>query len=191
MFSRIKLFAISILPMWLLLFIKTISIPCYFGKNWQFAGWENIITVANFIALCSALLFISSGLYCYRLCYRLKSSPSSLPVKIYEHTEKDVDYINTLATIVTLFSVLLIDYKGLREILLFLVLLFVIFVCYTKSNLYYCNPVFAAMGFKIAVVKTNDNNKLPDGSIVLYKGNLKERVEPYHVADNIYIQSYE
>lgn len=47
------------------------------------------------------------------------------------------------------------------------------------------------MGFKIAVVKTNDNNKLPDGSIVLYKGNLKERVEPYHVADNIYIQSYE
>lgn len=96
-----------------------------------------------------------------------------------------------LATIVTLFSVLLIDYKGIRELLLLMVLLFVIFVCYTKSNLYYCNPVFATMGFKIAVVNTNDNEKLPDGSIVLYKDKLKERVEPYHIADNIYIQSYE
>lgn len=191
MFSRIKLFAISVLPMWLLLFIKTINIPYYFGKDWQFASWESIVTVANIIAFCAALLFITSVFYCYRLCYRLKGSPSSLPVKISNYEEKNVDYINMLATIVTLFSVLLIDYKGIRELLLLLVLLFVIFVCYTKSNLYYCNPVFATMGFKIAVVNTNDNEKLPDGSIVLYKDKLKERVEPYHIADNIYIQSYE
>lgn len=190
MFSRIKLFAISVLPMWLLLFIKTVSIPYYFGKDWELAEWDEIFTVANIIAFCSAILFVASVLYCYRLCYRLKSSPSLLPVKIHGYTEKDVDYINTLATIVTLFSVLLIDYKGIRELILLLVLLFVIFVCYTKSNLYYCNPVFAAMGFKIAEVKTSNNNKLPDGSIVLYKDKLNERVEPYHVADNIYIQSY-
>lgn len=150
-----------------------------------------IVTVANTIAFCAALLFIASVFYCYRLCYRLKGSPSSLPVKISNYEEKNVDYINMLATIVTLFSVLLIDYKGIRELLLLMVLLFVIFVCYTKSNLYYCNPVFATMGFKIAVVNTNDNEKLPDGSIVLYKDKLKERVEPYHIADNIYIQSYE
>ena len=60
-----------------------------------------------------------------------------------------------------------------------------------ETNLYYCNPVFAAFQFKIVEVQTGGNRRLPNGSIVLYRGNLKERVEPYHIADNIYIQAYD
>lgn len=187
MISRLRLFSLSIMPMWLLLFIKTINIPCYFGNDWQFVGWYTILSISNSVAVFSLVLIIQSALYCYHLCYRLKGSPDSLPVKIISSEPKNIDYINTFANLMTLFSVLLIDYRSIRDVFLLVILLVVIYVFYTRTNLYYCNIMFALMQFSIVQVNTNGNKKLPDNSIVLFRGKLKERVEPYHLADNIYI----
>lgn len=188
MFGRIKLFVISMLPMWLLLFIKTVSIPCYLGHDWCFVGWDMLFTIPNSIALVCLVLVALSLWYLLHLTHRLKGSPSALPVRIEHKDSINIDYINTLSTLVTLFSVLLINYDTIRDVILLVVFVIIIMVCYTKTNLYYCNPVFAAWGFKIVSVNTNGNTKVPDGSVVLYRGELNNRVSVHHLADNVFIQ---
>lgn len=176
------------LPMWLVLFIKTVSIPCYFGLDWRFVGWDMLITVPNSIALVCFVLVALSLWYLHHLMHRLKGSPSALPLSIKHMNSINLDYINTLSTIVTLFSVLLIDYETIRDVILLVVFMVIIMMCYTKTNLYYCNPVFAALGFRIVSVNTNCNTIVPDGSVVLYRGELGIRISVHHLADNVYIQ---
>ena len=188
MFGRIKLFVISMLPMWLLLFIKTVSIPYCFGYNWYFVGWDMIITIPNSIAFICFVLSALSLWYLQHLTHRLKGSPSALPIMIETIDSINIDYINTLSTLVTLFSVLLINYDTIRDVILLVVFVIIIMVCYTKTNLYYCNPVFAAWGFRIVRVNTNGNTKVPNGSVVLYKGELGNRITVHHLADNVFIQ---
>lgn len=188
MFGKIILFVISMLPMWLVLFIKTVDIPCYFGCDWRFVGWELIITIPNSIALICFVLVALSIWHLHHLMHRLKGSPSALPVTIMHKNSINLDYINTLSTIVTLFSVLLIDYTTIRDVILLVVFMVIIMMCYTKTNLYYCNPVFAALGFRIVSVNTSCNTKVPDGSVVLYRGELGIRISVHHLADNVYIQ---
>lgn len=187
MFGRKRLFIISMLPMWLMLFIKTVNIPYYFGRNWCFAGWDLIVSIPNIIALICLVLLTLSLWYLHRLTHRLKGSPSALPVKIEHKDSINIDYINTLSTLVTLFSVLLIQYESIRDMILLVVFIVIIMVCYTKTNLYYCNPVFAAWGFRIVRVNTNDNDKVPNGSVVLYRKELGDRITVHHLADNVFI----
>ena len=188
MFGRIKLFVISMLPMWLLLFIKTVSIPYYFCHDWCFAEWNLIITIPNTIAFICFVLVALSLWYLYHLAHRLNGSPSALPVTIEHKDSINIDYINTLSTLVTLFSVLLINYETIRDVILLVVFVIIIMVCYTKTNLYYCNPVFAVCGFRIVSVNTNGNAKVPNGSIVLYRGGIGDRISVHHLADNVFIQ---
>ena len=188
MFGRIKLFVISMLPMWLVLFIKTVNIPCYFGYDWRFAGWELIITIPNSIAFICFVLVALSLWYLHHLTHRLQGSPSVLPVTVERKDSINIDYINTLSTLVTLFSVLLIDYDTIRDVILLVVFVSIIMVCYTKTNLYYCNPVFAALGFRIVRVNTHGNTKVSDGSVVLFRGKLGIRISVHHLADNVFIQ---
>lgn len=168
------------LPMWLVLFIKTVSIPYYFGRDWRFAGWDLIITIPNSIAFICFVLVALSLWYLHHLTHRLKGSPSALPVTIESKDSINIDYINTLSTLVTLFSILLINYDTIRDVILLFVFVFIIMVCYTKTNLYYCNPIFAAWGFKIIRVNTNGNAKVPNGSVILYSGDLGGRISVHH-----------
>ena len=188
MFERIKLFVISMLPMWLVLFIKTVDIPCYFGYDCCFVGWKLIITIPNTIAFICFVLVALSIWHLHHLTHRLKGSPSVLPVTVGDKVSINIDYINTLSTLVTLFSVLLINYDTIRDVILLIVFVIIIMVCYTKTNLYYCNPVFAALGFRIVRVNTNGNAKIPDGSVVLFRGELGLRISVHHLADNVFIQ---
>lgn len=176
------------MAMWILLFIKTIDIPYYFGRNYTFAGWDKIITIPNIMASFSVIMLMISICSVRQLKHRLKGTPGSLPVKIISSVSVNVDYVNTLASLITLFSVLLLDYKTVRDVFLFAAMIFFIFVCYNMTNLYYCNPVFAALKFKISKVNTN-NPKLPDDSILLHRNKIGEYIQPYHWADNVYIET--
>lgn len=93
MFGRIKLFVISMLPMWLVLFIKTVSIPCYFGLEWHFVGWDMLITIPNAIAFVCFVLVALSLWSMHHLMHRLMGSPSALPVTIMHKNSINLDYI--------------------------------------------------------------------------------------------------
>ena len=99
--------------------------------------------------------------------------------------DRNIEYVNTLATIVTLLGVVLVSVDTLRGFLIFVILMAFIIVCYLKTNLYYCNPIFAALGFRLYTVNVSG---MPDEAIAVYRGVLEVNysVNYYHISDNVY-----
>lgn len=79
---KYKLYCISFTAMWLLLFIKTIKLPMYFGHDWCFADLDVIFSIANIVAYASMILLILSIYYIYQLYHMKLGAPCSLPIQI-------------------------------------------------------------------------------------------------------------
>jgi hypothetical protein len=159
-----------------------------FWQGFEWAPIKVIFCPSNIVAYISLICILLGGLSLWTLNYKLKGAPTSLPIQIKKITDESQDYVNSLATLTTVFAVLIVDYETYQDLLVLILMLTIIFVCYTQTNLYYANPIMALLNYKIAKVETSEECKeLPSGSIVLYKGNLKERMTPYYVADNVYI----
>lgn len=186
--NKFKLFSISLFAVWVVLFVRNVDIPVYFGHDYSFVGWERLLTLGNLIALLSLIMIVVAVLSLDQLRHRLKGSPDSLPVTLAEVRDKNYDYINTLATLVTLFSVILVPVGSFRDFIVFVVLMTIICVCFLKTNLYYSNPIFAALGYRLYSVKTTINSELPDNTIAIHHGQLEsgKQIRYYHVADNVY-----
>ena len=188
MFSyKFRLFSISLCAVWLVLLVKNVDIPVCFGKDSQFVGWERLLTLGNLIALLSLIMVIVAIDSLLKLKHRLKGSPDGLTTTITEVHDKSYEYINTLATIVTLFSVILVPVGTWRDLVVFSLMMFFISICFLKTNLYYCNPVFAALGYRLFIVSSNSDHLSPD-SVAIYHGILttNKTVTSYHVSDNVY-----
>lgn len=186
--NKSKMTCISMTAMWLVLFIKTIDIPIYWGWDFEIVPIKDLISITNFVSLLSLFLFIASLFWIHQLKHRMKGSPSSLSVRVSSVEYINNDYVNSLSTVITIFSVLIINYDSLRDLMILAVILLVIFLCYSKTNLYYTNAIFALLHYKIAIVKTDNNEALPDGSIVLTKKDIKsgDYIKPHHISENVY-----
>ena len=184
---KFRLFSISLFAVWLVLFVKNVDIPICFATDSQFVGWRRLLTYGNVVALMSLVMCIIALCSLLRLRHRLKGAPEGLKTTVTEVHDKSYEYINTLATMVTLFSVILVPVDSLRDFAVFVIMMTVISICFLKTNLYYSNPMFAAMGYRLYTVKSN-STKLPNGSIAIYHGALAEdaKVFPYHVSDDVY-----
>lgn len=188
MFSyKFRLFSISLCAVWLVLFVKNIDIPVYFGIDSQFVGWGRLLTLGNLVALLSFIMLFVAIDSLVKLKHRLNGSPDGLTTTITKVQDKSYEYINTLATIVTLFSVILVPVGTLRDFVVFSLMMFFISICFFKTNLYYCNPIFAALGYRLFTV-SSDSNKLPQDSVAIYHGILSanKTVTSYHVSDNVF-----
>ncbi len=189
MINKFRLWSIATLPMWLLLLIQSWSIPfsCSF---WAEIDWSSVLhtllSPANVVALLSGCMLIMGVSSIHYVIYRLKGSPDSLPEMITNRKDLQQDYVSSLTTMISLFSVLLIDYDSYRDLLVLLVWLATLYICYVRTNLYYANPIMALLGYKIAKVETN-YKELPSGSILLYRGDLEHPISFHKVADNVYI----
>ena len=184
---KFKLFSISLFAVWLVLFVKNVDVPLCFGRDCAFVGWHRLITYRNIVAFASLIMMIVSLLSLHQLFHRLKGSPDGLTTIVTNISDRGFDYINTLATLVTLFSVILVPVNSLRDFIVFVLLIVVICICFLKTNLYYSNPLFAALGYRIYTVDS-DSDKLPNGSVVIFRGLLKDsaRVKFYGISDNVY-----
>lgn len=184
---KFKLFSISLIAVWLVLFIKNVDVPFYFGTDSQFVGWKRLLTFGNVIAVMSLVMTIVAIVSFIQLRHRLQGSPDGLTTTITEVHDKSYEYINTLVSIVTLFSVILVPVVSTRDFIVFIIMMLVISICFLKTNLYYSNPIFAALGYRLYTVKSN-SPKLPENSVVIYHGVLSNGVpvNSYHVSDDVY-----
>lgn len=191
MLNKAKLFAISLLPMWAMIMAKSFDIPIYLGQDWKFCGFCRLFTPTNCVFLFTSYVFLWA-LYClHQLNHLKKGTPLVLPRKIASIENRNQDYLNSLSTLITLCGLLFVKYESVQDVIQMVILLFVIYVCYTSTNMYYCNPVFATLGYKIAVVEFEDNSdKNADPSIILYKGEKKLSdyfYDIHHLSDNVYL----
>ena len=184
---KFKLFSISLVFVWIILFVKNIDIPVYLGPDPVFVGWKRLLSYGNLIALVSFIMFIVALLAWHQLNHRLKGSPSTLKTRISSVHDRSFDYVNTLATVTTLVSIILVPTDTLREFLIFMLLMAAITVCYLKTNLYYSNPIFAALGYRLYTIKV-ESIAIPDDSIVIVRNQIQlgDYIRCFHISDNVY-----
>ncbi len=192
MLNKFRLWIISTSAMWAIMLIKTWKIPvCWtFWQGFEWAPIKVIFSPTNIVAYISMICLLIAARSLWTLYNKLEGSPTSLPIIIKAINDRSQEYINSLATLVTLFAVLIVNYETWRDLLILMIMLVAIYLCYTRTNLYYANPIMALLKYKIAEVETETNCKeLPSGSVVLYKRkiNIGDKVSPYHVSDNVYI----
>lgn len=184
---KFKLFSISLVFVWIILFVKNVEFPVYLGPDPVFVGWKRLLSYGNFIALGSFIMLIVALLAWHQLNHRLKGSPSTLKTRISSVHDRSFDYVNTLATVTTLVSIILVPTDTLREFLIFMLLMAAITVCYLKTNLYYSNPIFAALGYRLYTIKV-ESIAIPDDSIVIVSNQIQlgDYIRCFHISDNVY-----
>ncbi len=188
MFSnKFKLFSISLIAIWAVLLVKNVDVPVYLGADAQFVGFGRLLSYRNVIALVSAVMGVIGLCSIHQLNHRLKGSPNSLKITLTDVSDRNVEYVNVLATVVTLISVILVPTETFRDFLVFILLMTVIGICFVRTNLYYSNPLFAALGYHIYTVGSS-SEKLPVGSIAISRKKLTvgDKVVSYHISDNVY-----
>ena len=116
--NKMGLLSISLLPVWLLLFVKNVDVPVYFGHDWHFVGWFRLLSCRNFVAVVSVILTTIGVLSIHQLRHRTKGSPEGLTTTVTMVKDRNIEYVNTLATIVTLLGVVLVSVDTLRGFLI-------------------------------------------------------------------------
>ena len=185
--NKFKLFSISLIAMWVVLLVKNVDIPVYFGTDAQFVGFSRFLTYGNVIALASFVMLAIALYSIHQFNYRLKGSPDSLTISLTAVEDRSVEYVNVLATVVTLISVILVPTESHRDFIVFILMIVVIGICFMRTNLYYNNPLFAALGYHLYTVGSA-SDKLPVGSIAISRKKLTvgDKVVSYHISDNVY-----
>lgn len=185
--NKFKLFSISLIAVWLVLLVKNVNIPVYFGSDAQFVGFRRLLSYGNLIALASFVMLIVALYSIHQLNHRLKGSPDSLKIALTKVDDRSVEYVNVLATVVTLISVILVPTVTFRDFIVFVMLMTVISICFMRTNLYYSNPLFAALGYHIYTVASG-SSRLPEGSIGISRKKLTvgDKVVSYHISGNVY-----
>lgn len=166
--NKTNLCIMSMELIFILAFVKSINIPVYFGSDWEFVGWSNLFLVrpGNFIALFSLLGFMwSQGVY-WTLRHKLKGSPDTLPIKIRNIENKDVEYMSLLFTILTIVS---FDFNNIRDIIVFAVIFILYCVLLRRTDWFAASPILALKGFYLYAGETD---KLPKGTMFLTYGEI-------------------
>lgn len=187
-FGKFRLFALSAIPMWAVLLVKTVDIPIYFGRDYQWVKFSTLISIENTVALLATVMLLLCLIFHLQLNAILKGRPIDNPDSITMIEPINQDYFSFLASIVTLFSVILLDYKSYSDLFILAIIITTLYICFIQTNVYYSSPYFALRSFNIAKVNVGGNS-IPNQSVILYRGDLKvgDYVSAHKVADNVYI----
>lgn len=155
----------------ILVFIKAIDFPVYFGFDWEFIGWESLLGYLcesrNIIAiLCAAGVIWSEAAYgLFR--YQLKGTPNSIPDTLKNVENKDVEYLSLLLTIIT---IVCFDFGNLRDIIIFVIVYILYWIITIHTELYATNPLLRFRGMHLY---TATADKIGEGTMFLSYENIK------------------
>lgn len=182
---KVELFITSLWLLFLLVFIYTIRIPTYFGANYEFIGFLNLLELNIVPSVC--IIFMLFGLFYYfKFDYKIVKGAPNLPQKIIKVSDINYETVSFLITYIIplLLFVMDFDVHNIRNLIMFLAILLIIGTIYCRTNLFYTNPSLAILGYKIYKVETAQNSDM----IVIIKGKLHEGdfILPRLIDDNIY-----
>ena len=148
--SKTNLCIMSLELIFILVFIKSIDLPFYFGPDWEFIGWSSLLSqlcnFRNIIAVCCVIGIVWSESVYWHLRHRLKGSPSSIPAKITNIKNKDVEYMSLLFTILTIVS---FNFDDMRDIIIFLIIFFIYCVLLKCTDWFASDPVLHLRGLHL------------------------------------------
>lgn len=145
MLRKVGLFFLSMWLFFLLAIIITIDIPTYFGTDWEFIGWNNLL-YRNVIPIIF-LICIFIGGYAYYDFKKLGEGATDISFNVEKVDNQNYEHLTFLTTyIVPLVS---LNLTNIRYLLVLALLIFVICIIYVRTDLFYSNPTLAILGFKL------------------------------------------
>ncbi len=185
---KIELYILSLWMLFFLLFCNKIEFPIYFGSNWEFIGFWQLIKT-NWIPSFCIIGMIHGFLIFRRFKNRIMDSSKQGPWEIAEIETLSFENLSFLATYIIPLLCFDLDFhldEGRNAIMLLLVLI-AIGAIYVKANLYYTNPSLALLGFNIYKITYNSQNKVKK-CIVITRTKLNEgnKIFAKHIDEEIY-----
>lgn len=161
--NKTNLCIMSMELIFILVFIKAIDVPIYFGQDWEFIGWSNLFLYrpGNVIsALCLLGVMWSEVVY-WQLRHKVKGSPTTISGKISNVVNKDVEYLSLLFTILTVVS---FDLGDMRDVAVFIVVLLLYYVLLKSTDWYATDPILRLRGLHLY---SGETAHMPKGTIFL------------------------
>ncbi|WP_407281718.1 anti-phage protein KwaA [Methanolobus sp. WCC1] len=186
--DKVKLYITSLWLLFFLLIVLTIDVPITFSKNYEFIGFEELIS-RNYIPLISFLFLIIGIFYCLCFDYKFKGTA---PLQINVQTVENVNYEHITFLTTYIIPLLSFDISNIRYLLLLFLLLIIICAIYIRTNLFYANPTLALLGYHIYKITgyriKEQNTDSYENIIVIAKTNilLNDEIQLIFLSDNIY-----
>ena len=170
---KIELCFISLSVLFLLLVIKTIDIPIYWGPDMAIVGWKYLL-INNIFTILFLILFIVSLVMKVRFGKSLQGV-TCISSKIRNVKNLNYNYLMFFTTYII--PLICFDVQETRDCVLLLVLLIVLCTLFLKTNVYYQNPILAFMGLNLYEVDMTYKGESICNVIVIADGKLKEDME--------------
>ena len=170
---KIELCFISLSVLFLLLVIKTVDIPIYWGPDMAFVGWKYLL-INNIFTILFLILFIVSLVMKARFGKSLQGA-TCISSKI--HNVKNLNYNYLMFFTTYIIPLICFDVQETRDCVLLLVLLIILCTLFLKTNVYYQNPILALMGLNLYEVDMTYKSESICNVIVIADGKLKENME--------------
>lgn len=173
MFQKIQLYIISLILLFVLLFINKINLPiCYeWNCNCEIMSLGEILKTNPIPA--GSLFFILLGLFFYwNFDYKFGGAAPELSKKVVKVENLNFETLSFLATYIIPLVCFDLDFDldKNRNLLMLILVLILLGAIYIKTNIFYTNPTLALLGYRIYKV---DSEKTKD-MIVIIKGKIVE-----------------
>ena len=188
MTRKIGLFFLSLWLLFVLIIIITIKIPICFSKESTFVGFIFLIKTNIIPLLCFVAIIIGAISY-YDFKYKIKGTPE-LSFKIVEIENIHYEHLTFLTTYII--PLVCFKFEDLRYIIAFIIILIVIGLIYIRTDLFYANPTFAILKFRIYKIsgefRVNETRK---NKIIISRDLLSnnDRVKYFKLDERIYYAS--
>jgi len=115
--------------------------------------------------------------------FKISRSFTKRSYEIKEVTDRTSDALNYILPYILAFVD--IDLKKWQDVIFLIIVLTLVYIVYSNSNLIYINPIFILLGIKIYDAKLSTNERI----IILSKKTLKINTRAYlkSIHDTIYI----
>jgi len=188
MYRKVGLFFLSLWLLFVMIIIITIDIPIFFGKDFEFVGFEYLVT-HNVIPIVCVVALIIGVISFFDFNYQSKGTPE-LSFQITEIENIDYEHLTFLTTYII--PLVCFQFDNFRYVIVFVLILFVIGAIYIRTDLFYANPTLAILQFRIYKVDgvfRNGANRKSRILITKDKLTINDRVKYFKLDDRIYYAS--
>lgn len=170
LWEKIELYILSLWFLFLLLIIVTIKIPTYWGSNWVFIGFKDLL-LPNLISLFSIIFLALGSVFYFRFKYRIQGS-DKISAQIVSIEDVNYEHLAFLTTYII--PLICFDLSVDRYVFALGLLLVVIGIIYVKTDKFYANPTLAILDFKIYKVSLNSKSGILNAIVIISREKLKE-----------------
>lgn len=181
---KIRFYIMSLLILFVLLFILTVDIPIHFGANIKFIGIIPLIK-KNLLSIFFLLMAIIGVVLTCKSRYEW-AGVRNPTCTINNIGNENYEYLTFLTTYII--PLICIDLTNIRYIIILCMLLVLIGSIFIKMDLYYGNPTLGLLGYRLYRAEIEGVTS-PDGIILISQDRLSNnsKIEWIKIGEYVWV----